>query len=553
MLLSSKQSGAHLWLCSCFYLALSVSAVAVKTGDSSFIFPQKHIDTSEVKGYTAEAEADRVTTLPGWDDLDIGLYAGYVTVDELAGRALYYAFVEAKENASAAPVLLWLNGGPGCSSIGGGFMSELGPFYPDGATGKLVANPHSWHHFANVLFLDSPAFVGFSYSNTTSDKYVGDARTAKDAHAFLRGFFQRFPQYQSNDFWITGESYAGHYVPNLAWEILKPAPSEAAKKSRKGLREDEVKINLVGIMVGNAWTDTATDNEGAVDYWWSHALISDESARGIKKNCDFSKIGPLQAPANATPLHPEYVSVAGPIPRPTRATTPDNPNPFDDCDTFVYQGMWEMGNINIYDIFADVCLSDDADAARRRQPKRRMAAARQLAKLLRGAPAANSLALRAVLGPNEGEDPVYDPCVDNEVEAYLNRPEVLEALNVAKLSWNWTDCSPYVNYSYRDLLSSVLHVYHRLLSTGTLKILVYSGDVDAIVPVVGTRRWVSRLGRPVVKPWKPWISGTKQVGGYVVEYDGITLATVRGAGHMVPYVQPERASTLIKGYLTGSL
>jgi serine carboxypeptidase-like clade II len=57
-------------------------------------------------------------------------------------------------------------------------MSELGPFYPAGGGGKLQANPHSWHHFANVIFLDSPAFVGFSYSNTTSDKYVGAAPAA---------------------------------------------------------------------------------------------------------------------------------------------------------------------------------------------------------------------------------------------------------------------------------------------------------------------------------------------------------------------------------------
>ena len=63
--------------------------------------------------------------------------------------------------------------GPGCSSIGGGFFSELGPFYPTPGGKALVANKYAWNRVANVLFIESPAFVGFSYSNTTSDRVVG--------------------------------------------------------------------------------------------------------------------------------------------------------------------------------------------------------------------------------------------------------------------------------------------------------------------------------------------------------------------------------------------
>lgn len=74
---------------------------------------------------------------------------------------------------------------------------------------------------ANVLFLESPAGVGFSYSNTTSDySNSGDKITAKDNYAFLLNWLERFPEYKNRDFYISGESYAGHYVPELAHTIL---------------------------------------------------------------------------------------------------------------------------------------------------------------------------------------------------------------------------------------------------------------------------------------------------------------------------------------------
>lgn len=74
---------------------------------------------------------------------------------------------------------------------------------------------------ANVIFLESPAGVGFSYSNTSADySKNGDAHTANDAYTFLVNWLERFPQYKTRDFYITGESYAGHYAPQLANTIL---------------------------------------------------------------------------------------------------------------------------------------------------------------------------------------------------------------------------------------------------------------------------------------------------------------------------------------------
>lgn len=92
---------------------------------------------------------------------------------------------------------------------------------------------------ANVLFLESPAGVGFSYSNKSTDYAAnGDKKTAADNYLFLVNWLERFPEYKNRDFFIAGESYAGHYVPQLAHTIL-----HHNKKANKAI------INFKGILV----------------------------------------------------------------------------------------------------------------------------------------------------------------------------------------------------------------------------------------------------------------------------------------------------------------
>ena len=95
---------------------------------------------------TAAAESDRIDRLPGQPPVNFSMYSGYVTVDAAAGRALFYWLMEASGvPADSAPFVLWLNGGPGCSSVGYGAMEELSAFRvnPDGAT--LSLNPYAWN------------------------------------------------------------------------------------------------------------------------------------------------------------------------------------------------------------------------------------------------------------------------------------------------------------------------------------------------------------------------------------------------------------------------
>jgi len=101
------------------------------------------------------------------------------------------------------------------------------------------------------------------------------------------------------------------------------------------------------------------------------------------------------------------------------------------------------------------------------------------------------------------------------------------------------------------LKKSVIPLYKYFFANNPeLQILVYSGDVDAIVPYWGTKVWVDSLNRTIKYPWRAWHDSEDQVGGFVTVYDTFTLSTVRNAGHMVPWFQPERAFILYSSFLT---
>ncbi|KAL6843400.1 hypothetical protein ACP4OV_026722 [Aristida adscensionis] len=224
---------------------------------------------------SAAAAGDKIGVLPGQPPVGFAQYAGYVAVDAAGNRSLFYYFAEAEADPAAKPLVLWLNGGPGCSSVGVGAFSENGPFRPSG--NGLVTNEYSWNKEANMLYLESPAGVGFSYSSDPSFYAgVGDSMTARDNLKFLQGWFAKFPQYKGRDLYITGESYAGHYVPQLAQRMVE-------------FNKKEKLFNLKGIALGNPVLEFATDFNSRAEFFWSHGLISDSTYDIFTRVCNYSR------------------------------------------------------------------------------------------------------------------------------------------------------------------------------------------------------------------------------------------------------------------------
>ncbi|VDM28559.1 unnamed protein product, partial [Toxocara canis] len=185
-------------------------------------------------------EADRITALPGVTfAITFSHYSGYLPASN--GNFLHYWLVESQGNPSTDPLILWLNGGPGCSSLGG-LLTELGPFRPNPDGKTLYENQFAWNKVGNVLFIESPRDVGFSYRSNSvpADTIYNDDKTAEDNVLALQSFFERFPEYKNRDFYVTGESYAGVYTPTLTDLLIKRIQDKTMSY-----------VNLKGLAIGN--------------------------------------------------------------------------------------------------------------------------------------------------------------------------------------------------------------------------------------------------------------------------------------------------------------
>ena len=126
--------------------------------------------TGALADYTPEALKDQVLNLPGAEKLDVNFnqFSGYLNINGTKNN--HYWLVESTNNPATDPVAFWTNGGPGCSGLLG-FLTEQGPFRTDNKDLTLSANPYSWNTVANMVFIEAPCGVGFSYSDNPDVDY----------------------------------------------------------------------------------------------------------------------------------------------------------------------------------------------------------------------------------------------------------------------------------------------------------------------------------------------------------------------------------------------
>lgn len=226
----------------------------VKNGVNYTVF--EHADTGAKLSFVTNSGVCETT--PG-----VNQYSGYFSVG--TNMNMWFWFFEARNNPSTAPLALWLNGGPGCSSMIGLFQ-ENGPCTFNNVSGSTpVSNPNSWNTFANMLYVDQPIGTGFSYG---TDSATSSVTAAPFVWKLLQAFYAQFPTYENRNFGLFTESYGGHYGPEFA-SYFESQNAGITKGTVSG-----IKIPLVALGINNGWFDSKLQYKAHIDYALSNPYRS---------------------------------------------------------------------------------------------------------------------------------------------------------------------------------------------------------------------------------------------------------------------------------------
>ncbi|KAJ3396164.1 Cell death protease [Lobulomyces angularis] len=214
-----------------------------------------------------------IKSLPGLSQEDFDLlimHSGHINVEESRNANVFFWLVQHHHKLNKSHIVIWLNGGPGCSSMDGMFL-ESGAFRLLD-NGNLALNNYSWYYDADLLFVDQPVNTGFSYSNAGGTP-KSQPELVKDFILFLELFFQIFPQLKRSEIIIAGESFAGTYIPYIGDGILKDKNNNFKLKS---------------LLIGNGWIDPLRQYESYIPFGLEKNLLGEpylSQAKKIWENC----------------------------------------------------------------------------------------------------------------------------------------------------------------------------------------------------------------------------------------------------------------------------
>ncbi|TMW60646.1 hypothetical protein Poli38472_000688 [Pythium oligandrum] len=466
-----------------------------------------HTNLAKVDSAAFPGAADLITELHGKpDDYTSRLYSGYLPISN--GSQVFYFFAESlSAKPEDDPVLLWLNGGPGASSLAGCF-TENGPLLVNEGGQSLRVNEYAWNNNANFLCIESPVGVGFSY-NISGVYESDDLKQADELYGALQQFYVKFPWLRENDFIISGESYGGIYVPATAKRIVEG-----------NLAGDEPKINLKKFVVGNGVNEFMTLSK--VVYAYYHGIIGTEEYRLIRQACPEMK--------EFEPVDVDTV----------------NPNCWEALGKF--EELLVNSSVNTFNIY-DKCIGKGTDGSDE--------LVRGLKKPVTGLPHPVSLSLSM--------------CLDMvSINNYFNTEEVRDNIHANKDLTRWTnniltsanmdidELARSTGVSTEDALNKMLkynatysgHViplWEFLLDHG-IPGVIYHGDADILSNFIGGLWAVESLDLPRKQSRQAWTvttNGSEQVAGFYEDFGLMKYVTVKGGGHMVPQTNPVEAKKMV--------
>ncbi|KAL4788876.1 Alpha/Beta hydrolase protein [Aspergillus venezuelensis] len=425
--------------------------------------------------------------------------AGTITSEDVySGKnSMFFWLFESKHNPDIDPVILWMTGGPGASSVGYGNLMEIGPCRIAPGGGYTVPNEFGWNTNATVIFVDQPVGVGYSRGERIPN---GIVESSLVMHRFLRQFFLTFPDLTSRDFYIAGESYGGSWVPALATTILQSQTLEEALAVQGLGLESSVSrftggpaINLKGIIVGNGLIRQSIQNRGFFE---------------------------------------------------TACSGPESLFEPSECLDWAPRAMWCEKNLGI-------CESKGMTSSDCKLAEKKCSA---ISAVILEQKHRNPYDFR-----RECADPPKCYSELYHIDEYLNRTDIKEAMGVED-HLSFAGLSNEVLQKWDDLgdlwRPSDKHVNY-LLNSG-IRVLIYAGDKDLYCNTAGMRLLVDHglnwYGQPFIqfRELMPWYNENK-VAGRWKSFEPLTYAEIAGGGHLAPFDKPQASLNLINSWIKGQM
>ncbi|GMR32846.1 hypothetical protein PMAYCL1PPCAC_03041, partial [Pristionchus mayeri] len=509
---------------------------------------------------------NEVIDLPGLTfDLGVKHYSGYLKAG--TGDYLHYWLVEAEKDADTAPLILWFNGGPGCSSLTGLF-SEMGPFQNNADGETLYENVFSWYKVGNLLFFESPRGVGFSYQANdgnplNSNKYNDDLTAEGNVNALV-DFLNCHPEYKDRKIFITGESYAGVYIPTFVDLLLKKVQAGTVTG-----------VNLEGVAIGNGDFSSVKGLNSAISLTYMRGMHSRKEFEALGKCVPSDHDGPMTYYDFSQYIHISKWGV--PIPKSLNTSTLEG-----FCGTEVlrqgFADVWLSKN-DVYNTYQDCYVryslpspgDQDASSQMDSQQKRRERVKRDaIGRPIHYSPFidnARSILLR-------WKDALSESVLFSDKMRNLNltlRPDVRKAIHIPdQFTKHWNDCDDKVQLDYEQQHNDTTPVFESIFATlkamnKPLRMLIYHGDADMACQFLSGQWFIeelmSRNQMEVTTPFTTWDFEMQQghnmhnIGGFQKSWsdkDGkvtIDLVTVKGAGHMVQMDRPGEALQMFYNFV----
>lgn len=448
--------------------------------------------------FTYCTHCQEIGSLPGTETFDINFkhYSGFFKVSDT--HFLHYWFVESQTDPVRDPLIFWFNGGPGCSSLDG-LLNEMGPYVANMDGKTLRKNENAWNQFASVVYIESPAGVGYSFS-TDGNTTTNDDQTSYENYEAVKAFFKVFPQFRNHSTFIMGESYGGVYVPMLTARIID------------GMKNFHV--NLRGMALGNGYVSEKLNVDTSVRYAYGHGIIDEKVWYTLEVECCSGTI--------------DYCDL-------TRLTG--------HCARMVediFQFLW-FGGLNPYDLYRDCDPNPDVNG------KRMLSIMNGIMPRLMWIHRSSN----PTSSPLHRDKPVLygdAPCLnDSDVITYMNSPTVRQALHIPNNLARWDICSNEITTTYVKQYTDMTPFIKKIVGAN-VRVLLYYGDTDMACNFMMGQQFAANLGFKKQLKKTAW-KFDKQIAGFKTMYEGVTFITVRGAGHMAPQWRAPQMQYVIQQFL----